>query len=365
VQQSEHTHLTRLLFTVGVSVMQRGGLDPRQVAITGHEARCLKIVKELQSLQSASLIASDAGFASVGGYENLIPHPISLESVSNRINGKGTRGVQRYTYLNDFATDVRRIFGNFVRFNYHADAQTVKMRKDVLKALFKFEQMWLDFTRGIDAVTPGMYFKCPLPELKWCLLAFEEVVKCNMSVQPGVLKHLVDDFIFPIHIYYASGSPEHKEYCSIVARPISFAEIVTKFTEAQYSTLEQVKDDVDLLVDNCSKFWSRPGKEDLGPGLIAGAMRLQEAFLKSLKSSEAELRAKPSATSAVSLMPQLRPTPAAVVPVQLAAPAPVLTLSLGAKGSKGKLALTASTSAGIPVSGTDSAFLRGIEVFGS
>lgn len=332
--------------------MQRGGLDPRQVPITGHEAKCLKIVKDLQSLQSSNLIANDAGFIGVQGYDNIIAHPVSLESVINRVNGKGARGVQKYTYLNDFATDVRRIFGNFIRYNYLADPHTVKLRKDVLKVLFKFEQLWLDLIKGIDATKPGMYYKLPLPELKWCLIAFEEVVKYQIA--PKV--HVVDNFIYPIHVYYPLGTPGHKEYCSIVAHPISVADIISRFTEAEYADLDQLKDDLDLLVNNCSKYWSRPGKDDMGPGLIESAMKLQEVFLKSLKASETEWKAKQPISGPVSLMPQLDTAPAATAsaaPVAKAATptaAPMLTLSLGGgkgggKGAKGSLSAGNSSGA--------------------
>ena len=326
--------------------MQRGGIDPRQVTLAGNEARCQKIIKDLQSMSGAALVLSDAGFEGVDNYTLYIPHPISLGSVSNKINAKGNA---KYTYLNDFALDVRRIFGNFARFNYYADPHTIKMRKDVLKVLYKFESLWQDLIKDFEKTSPGMFFVQPLPELKWCLSAFDEAVKAKVPNEP---RFLIDDFIHPIKLYI-TDPVEMKAYRSLVKKPISFAEILSKLIECDYDSLDQVKDDVDLIVNNCSIYWSRDTKREIGEEIIKNAMKLQAVFLKSLKASEEECMKKP--TGALSLMPRFTPLPTLPPPVA----APVLTLSMGSGknsgGSKGKSSSSsASSSASSAASGLKS-----------
>jgi hypothetical protein len=326
--------------------MQRGGLDPRQVPLAGHEAKCLKIIKDVQPIGTVSLVAEDSGFESVPSYRTIIPHPISLASVADKVTGKGVSGT-KYTYLNDFALDFRRIVGNFYRFNYFADALTAKNRKEVVKILFKFEQCWQGLISELEATRPGMYYKQPLPELKWALAAFDDAVKTKDETGA----YLIDSFILPIQLCI-TDPVELKAYKKVVKRPISFGEIISNIAEAAYDTLDQVKDDVDRMVNNCSTYWSGQDKGDLGPALIRGALKLQEAFLKSLSASEKAWQAKPS--GALSLMPHYIPGSA---PAVAAAPAPAtpaiqpasLTLSLGGKGSSKSKTAAVAQAAAVPV----------------
>eukprot|EP01032_Pedospumella_encystans_P016544 gene16544-18873_t len=304
--------------------MIRGGLDPRQVAFQGYEARCTKLAKELQAMPGAKYVAKDSGFASVPNYADSIPHPISLEGVLNRIQGKGSGDVKKYTYLNDFALEVRRVFGNFIRYNWLAHPETVKLRKEALKVLFKFEQFWYELHQEVEMVTPGMYFKQPLPELKWGLQAFDDVVKVKVGE-----KYLIDDFIYHIQ-YYFPDPADIKKYKAIVKRPMSFGELMSNLVEGSYDSLDDLKDDLDAIVNNCSTYWSRDGLQAGGEALIKNAMALQTAFLKSLNSSEHEVSTRGKGAAALSLMPRV--TKATPVTAAVAAP----SASTGKAGSKGK-----------------------------
>lgn len=341
--------------------MQRGGLDPRQVPLAGYEPQCLKIVKDLQSMPGASFVATDAGFANVQNYAALIPHPTSFEAIINRVQGKAVGPVKKYTYLNDFALDIRRIPANFFRFNYFADGATVKNRKDFARILFKFEQSWLELQNEIGQSKKGMYFTQPLPELKWCLAAFEEAVK----VKTGE-KHPIDDFIHPITFYFPSPA-DLKAYKSVVKNPICFAEVLSKLVECSYDYLDQVRDDVDAIVNSCSTYWSQAVADKiLGGELIKSAMQLQTAFLKSLKASETAHVNNPikanAPTSNISLMQRYSAAPiasgssgtkTAAAPSALV-PAAATAAGKGAAAGKGKVAPSVTSAASTTASGTTS-----------
>ena len=225
------------------------------------------------------------------------------------------------------------------------------MRKDVLKVLYKFESLWQDLIKDFEKTSPGMFFVQPLPELKWCLSAFDEAVKAKVPNEP---RFLIDDFIHPIKLYI-TDPVEMKAYRSLVKKPISFAEILSKLIECDYDSLDHVKDDVDLIVNNCSIYWSRDAKREIGEEIIKNAMKLQAVFLKSLKASEEECMKKP--TGALSLMPRFTPLPTLpTLPPPVAAP--VLTLSMGSGknsgGSKGKSSSSSASSASSAASGLKS-----------
>ena len=123
----------------------------------------------------SKLFESDSGFMNISDYAKRIPHPVSLETVRNKLKGSSKYKNSRYSYLNDFALDTRRIFGNFFRYNYQLES--VKLRKDVWKVLYKFEERWYKLHKSIDEKIGGMHFVQPLPELKACLAAYEDIIK--------------------------------------------------------------------------------------------------------------------------------------------------------------------------------------------
>ena len=197
--------------------MQRGGLDPRQVPLQGYEARCDKILKDLEAMPGATFVSNDAQFAGILDYKKIIKEPRSIEYVRNHVFGtkSGGGGALKYTYLNDFALDVRRICGNFLRFNYYADS--VKLRKDMTRILLKFEQWWYELHQEIDATQPGMFFTQPLPELRWCLQAYDDAIKVKLPpiVSGGEPVYPIGAFIYAMD-YCFPNPKDYKEYKSVV-----------------------------------------------------------------------------------------------------------------------------------------------------
>jgi hypothetical protein len=237
--------------------MLKGQSDPRQVLFASYEARCTKIVKEISAIQIAKYFESASGYESLPHYKLRIPHPTSFADVKSRIEGlpigKTSKKSTKYVYLNDFALDVRRIVGNSIRFNYQADSVTKSIRKEVLKVLWKFESLWLTLLKEIDRTTPNMYFTQPLPELKYGLLAYEELVKQTSHAGEGVFA--VDAFIDPVSVTI-QDPVALKGYLKVVSRPLSFGEILSKLIECEYDVLDELMEDVDLIVNNCSNYWS-------------------------------------------------------------------------------------------------------------
>jgi hypothetical protein len=301
--------------------MQRGGLDPRQVPLEGYESRCDKILKELQGLQGGVYIADDAGFESIPNYRSIVPHPVSLGSVKRNVHGKGSGALKKFTYLNDFAREVRRIFGNFLRFNYYPDADTAKLRGTMKNVLFKFESWWLDLQKDIQATQPGMYFVQPLPELRWCLSALEDTLKVtyatiSASTVPAERdKHIVHDFMYPITSYILDPV-ELKKYRGLVKNPTCLGDLVSNLVEGEYSAggLPQLQAEFDLLVRNCTVYWSQPTKREAGgEELIRGAELLRSTFEGSLAaikelaniSGAGAGKSKSGAGASLALMPRI------------------------------------------------------------
>ena len=88
--------------------------------------------------------------------------------------------VGRYSNHNEFARDVRRCVGNFLHYNFGPGNS--KMRRDVGRVLSNFEDKWKALRIDVQKGNPSIFFSEPLPELKECLLALEDVMKVSRTL---------------------------------------------------------------------------------------------------------------------------------------------------------------------------------------
>ena len=276
--------------------------DPRQVLINGYESRCLKIVKELSSLPGSIYVIPDVDLSTYPDYLKRVPHIMSFSRITSTLNNSGNNNGssssnKKYIYLNEFALDVRRIAANFLRYNYYVSSSYVKLRKDILRLLYKFEELWYAFQLEIGDVGRGMFFTQPLLELKACLSAVEEVVKTLSSASSPTSKdssstallYAIDSFMNPID-FYLSGN-DLKQYRQIVKAPLCFGDIISKLAECNYMHIDELKGDLEVMVSNCCKFWSvQPDDATRGQTYIKDAKLLQAAFLKVVNSINYDLK---------------------------------------------------------------------------
>lgn len=276
--------------------------DPRQVLINGYESRCLKIVKELSSLPGSIYVIPDVDLSTYPDYPKRVPHIMSFSRITSTLNNSGNNNGssssnKKYIYLNEFALDVRRIAANFLRYNYYVSSSYVKLRKDILRLLYKFEELWYTFQLEIGDVGRGMFFTQPLLELKACLSAVEEVVKTLSSASSPTSKdtsstallYAIDSFMNPID-FYLSGN-DLKQYRQIVKAPLCFGDIISKLAECSYMHIDELKGDLEVMVSNCCKFWSvQPDDATRGQTYIKDAKLLQAAFLKVVNSINYDLK---------------------------------------------------------------------------
>lgn len=83
-----------------------------QMKLKPYKTQCEKILNDIRGQKGSNFIESDAGFSQLADYERKIPNPLSLFGVKKKLESN------KYHILNEFATDVRTIFGNFARYNY-------------------------------------------------------------------------------------------------------------------------------------------------------------------------------------------------------------------------------------------------------
>jgi hypothetical protein len=89
----------------------------QELGIKGYEEQLGKIVDEIRKMSGSRFIDSDDGWRQMEpGYSLRIPHPLALATVKRKLAPDET---DKYLLVNELALDMRRVFSNFIRFNYH------------------------------------------------------------------------------------------------------------------------------------------------------------------------------------------------------------------------------------------------------
>jgi hypothetical protein len=270
--------------------MLRGGLDPRQVPMQGLEGRCNALLDEFTTQSRHAIcqhMLTDANFP-VPQYALAVPHPLSLQTIRAKVSGAGAA---QYLYLNEFAFDVRRVLGNFLRFNFD-----LKARKAAFDVLQHFELWWARLQGELQASAhpPGrFFFQQPLPELRWVMAAYDVLTKIKVPAAPAAsgagkkLEARLPLFDFNAPITYYLGGENLLKYRALVPNPICYGDIVSSAVEGEYADLASLKADVCRIGANCVAYWSQNTENGGGEGIIEDALRLEKALVESLESSAA------------------------------------------------------------------------------
>ncbi len=56
---------------------------------------------------------------------------------------------------------------------------------------------------------------------------------------------------------------QQTKYSSVVSRPMDVGSIVSKLCEAEYSNVDELRADFDLIVNNCDKYYSKFDKDQV------------------------------------------------------------------------------------------------------
>ena len=242
------------------------------------EPQCYKILEDLSQkfkfAYGALYPAIDQ--ETLPDYPLRVPFPLSFSEIVSKLDA------QSYQTPTEWATDVRRVMGNCLRYNYNAKLNG-SIRSGVKQMLWKFES---DFSKIFPHETQA------LPELKDVVKVIEELSKVTIENTNALL---VFSFMDPIQAYYDGIFPEYYE--EIVEAPMCVGTILSNTIECVYYSLQECKDDFSLIATNCEKYClalaEKMGNAFLAAPeveLIRNANTLVEGFVTGL---EKELLKKP------------------------------------------------------------------------
>lgn len=238
--------------------------------------KCSKIIDSCSTLSGAAMLQHPVDPAIFPDYLFRIAYPIDFTTIRNKLSN----GI--YLHHDEFSYDMRCVFGNFIRYNFHLGA-SIRLRRDVTRVLHLFETQWL----SLQQQETNIIFSQPFQYLKQCLIAIEATFKVLSS--SGVQKDTaVVMFIDPINKYFSSDL-DFQAYVDIIGgQPMDLSVVISKIICGDYKNIQQVKDDISLIANNCETYWTYIGNGIIGKNeqvFVTDSRNICDTFINTLNIS--------------------------------------------------------------------------------
>lgn len=245
-----------------------GSIDMGDGSMTPNmKAQCYKVISALkrrEHLEIRWFLKPVDDPMVIDDYRAKITEPMDLGTVTSRLDKNN------YSKVSEFAQDLRRIFGNCLRFNalagdsFRPVAESMSITSEELMHLFIQ-------SHSVKPLYPKLLY-C----WKMCLRIIDEALGLQ---NPDDGYPTIHYFLHPVSFYFGGNFPP--EYLEKVAVPMDFGTITTKLMEGSYQTVEDFVSDCRLVTSNCKAFYD--GNPE-GAIFVGQASRLEE-FLSSRMNS--------------------------------------------------------------------------------
>lgn len=200
----------------------------RRKATVELESVCKNIFEELKALRGSEFIQEEPQTAS---YLKSIRDFMCLGKVEEKIKGNQYSN----SGLENFALDIRRSIGNFLKYNWRPNEQ--RIRSSLWRMLFHFEKRWGDET--------GKENNFDTKEL-------------SRAVEELYITEGIENFIKPAKCYFTEEDYPH--YKSRVPYPMDIGTVISGVIECRYESKIDIREDLQRIVRNCELFWTTKSK---------------------------------------------------------------------------------------------------------
>ncbi len=182
----------------------------------------------------------------------------------------------QYKTVSDFVIDVRRMFGNSLRYNI---LQTDQVLREISRRLLKVTEQYLnvfilnsDATLGGVAAAGGGSNKL-YPSLLYCWETCLQILEDVLYLEDPVDKlQTAWYFLHPASAYF-TDKKDWQGYKNKVKTPMDFGTIVSNLVEGHYQSIDSFAKDCRLVTSNCKTYYQ---DEENGAEFVAKATRLEE-----------------------------------------------------------------------------------------
>jgi len=157
----------------------------------------------------------------------------------------------------EFVLDIRRVFGNCLRYNSEA---ANPLRVVAREMLISAEALMIYFLK------PGGEQSLPYPPLLHCWRKVVDALDHLLTLTTSDGHLIAHYFLHPPSYYFGGTYPS--DYLEKISTPMDLGTITSKLIEGSYSSVEDLIRDVQLIPTNCSVYYKDKDGPERGNTLI-------------------------------------------------------------------------------------------------
>jgi hypothetical protein len=225
------------------------------------KAQCFKVLAGLKRIQAQNVVwflkpITDKQV--VDDYRAKIPSPMDLGTMASKLE-KGD-----YTSVTDFCLDLRRTFGNCLRYNTSVQDG---FRPVAIEMQATSEELLAYFSKD-----------SPFPRLLYCWKLCVSVLDAMLNLTNATDGHQTAHyFLHPVSFYCGGNFPP--DYLQKIEKPMDLGTVTSNLMEGHYTTATAFCADCRLVLENCMTYYSE--RED-GQLFVEQARRLKELMSQQL-----------------------------------------------------------------------------------
>lgn len=222
------------------------------------KAQCYKVLSALKRKEYVEIgwfLKPVNDSRMIDDYRAKIPSPMDLGTMTNKLDKNA------YGKVSEFVHDLRRIFGNCLRFN-NTDGDSFR---PVAKSM-------TDTSIGLMTIFFPRTKKPVYPSLLYCWRECFDILDAALTLKnPDDGYPTVHYFLHPVSFYFGGTLPQ--DYAEKVKKPMDFGTITSNLFEGIYQSVQEFVDDCRLVTANCKAYYD--GRND-GVMFVGQAARLEE-----------------------------------------------------------------------------------------
>lgn len=204
------------------------------------KAQCLKVIAGLKRRKSKDIIwflqpVSDKGI--VDDYRAKIKNAMDLGTMTLKLEKN------EYRDLNEFVLDLRRVFGNCLRYNTSIKDSFRPLGMDMLMTA---EQLMAHFIGEAEPTYLPLLYCWRL-----CVGILDALLNVTNPVDGHQTAHY---FLHPVSFFFGGVFPS--DYLDKITKPMDFGTVTSNLLEGTYQTVREFSNDCRLVVENCMTYYS-------------------------------------------------------------------------------------------------------------
>lgn len=230
------------------------------------KALCFKVLIGLKRRQAKNVVWFAKPIADkmvVDDYRAKIPHPMDIGTMTTKLE----RG--EYSSPYEFIRDVRRVFGNCLRYNTREDASVKDGFRPVAMEMQTTSEELIAYFLG-KQVSYSKLLYC----WKLCVSVLDALLNLTNPTDGHQTAHY---FLHPVSFYCGGHFPP--DYLEKVKRPMDFGTVTSNLMEGVYTSVSAFCADCRLVLQNCYTYYS--GKPE-GELFVSLAKRLEALMTQQL-----------------------------------------------------------------------------------